>query len=124
MRRRDPLWPQVQLLVRGKSVIGSSAFTVNILISHRTSKPSYAERTFQYVYKSRAPHRRAGKFMLSAERLRACCVELATAAGDANASESCETRRSVSLWVAFKCRSMAVSELTVVATQPRHASTK
>ena len=108
----------VQLTVRGKNNIGQSAFTVNILISHRTKKPSFAERSFQYVYKSKAPHKRAGKFMLSAERLRACCLDVASAAGDGNATTACESSRSVRLWVAFKCRSMAVSQLTVLASQP------
>jgi len=116
--RVPPPGHSMQLQVRGKSVIGSSSFTVNILVSHRTSKPSYAERTWQYLYKSKPPHKRAGKFMLSSERLRACCLEMATAAGDGNATRACQTSRTISLFVAFKCRSSAVSQLAVLVTQP------
>ena len=107
----------VTLLLRGKSVIGSSSFTVNIFVSHRTPQPSFAERTFRYMYESYPPHRRAGKFVLSADRLRAACVDLSTAAGESGASAACGSTRPLTLWIAFKCRSVAVSQLTFVATQ-------
>ena len=117
-----PPFHAVQLLVRGKSVIGSSPFTVNVLISHRTTHPSFAERAFRYVYESKPPHRRAGKFVLGAERLTACCVETAEAEADArgvpiNATGACTAAagRPLTLWIAFKCRSVAVSSLTAVA---------
>jgi hypothetical protein len=105
----------VTLLLRGKNVIGTAPFTVNVLISHRTSRPSFAERAFRYVFESRPPHRRAGKFVLGAERLHACCIDAASAAADANTSAAC-TSRPFTLWIALKCRSTAVSTATITAT--------
>ena len=110
----------VTLLLRGKSVIGSSTFSVNIFISHKTPQPSFAERTFRYVFESHPPHRRASKFVLGAERLKTACAEAAAAAtnGTEGAAE-CRRTRPLTLWIAFKCRSVAVSQLTLVATQGR-----
>ena len=105
----------VTLVLKGRSLIGSAPFTVNVLISHRTSRPSFAERAFRYVYESKPPHKRAGKFVLGAERLHACCVEAATAAGAANGTAACALQ-PLTLYVAVKCRSVAVSSLSVTAT--------
>ena len=104
----------VQLSLKGKSIIGSSQMSVHILISHRSQPPTFAEHSFRYLYESRPPHKRAGKFSLPKERLRAACAELATNAGEANASAVCQTQ-SLTLWVGFKCRAVAVSELSFVA---------
>lgn len=108
----------VTLMLRGKSVIGSSPFTVNIFISHKTTQPSFAERSFRYMYESRPPHRHSGKFVLSLDRLQAACVEEAEMAShEKEAGAACLATRSLKLWIAFKCRSVAVSQLTLVATQ-------
>ena len=32
---------------------------INIFVSHRTSQPSFAERTFRYVFDSKPPHKNA-----------------------------------------------------------------
>ena len=106
----------VQLQLRGRSVIGSSSFAINIFISHRTNQPSFAEHSFQYVYKSRGLSKRAGRFLLSADRVRACCIESAEAAGHTNGSAACGMDRPTSLYIAFKCRSAAVSKLTMQAS--------
>jgi hypothetical protein len=106
----------MQLLLRGKNVIGSSPFTVNVFISHRSPQPSFAERTFRYVFESHPPHKRAGKFVLPASSLLTACSEAAKLDGDSDGLESCRTKRSLTLWIGFKCRSVAVVQLTVLAT--------
>ena len=70
------------------------------------------------LYKSRPPHKRAGKFSLSADRIRTCCVE-AAAANNATGDDPdmlCQQRLPTKLWIAFKCRSVAVSQITVLAS--------
>ena len=106
----------VSLILRGKSVIGASPFTINVLISHKTKTPSFAERAFRYVFDSKPPHRKAGKFNLDAARLHKCCEEAAAAAGEANATAACaEEGHELKLWIALKARSLAVASLTVQA---------
>ena len=96
----------VQLFLRGANVIGSSAFAINVLISHRGPTPTFSEHAFRYLYESKPPHKHAGKFLLSKARLRNCCLEQQEAAGEAE---------PLVLWVAFKGRAVAVTELTVTA---------
>ena len=104
----------LQLSLKGKSIIGSSPMSVHILISHRSPHPTFAEHSFRYLYESRPPHKRAGKFSLPKDRLHAACVELATNAGEANVSTVCQ-EQPLTLWVGFKCRAIAVSELSFIA---------
>lgn len=113
LRLRTPL-KAVQLFVKGRNLIGASSFTINVLISHRSTTPTFSEHSFRYVYESRPPHKHSGKFLLTAAKLRTCCVEAAAAAGAANASATCDAEGLV-LWVAFKCRAVAVTQLTVLA---------
>ncbi|KAL1510560.1 hypothetical protein AB1Y20_006861 [Prymnesium parvum] len=109
-------WPQraLQLLIKGKNLIGSSQMSVHILVSHRSSQPSFAEHSFRYLYESRPPHKRAGKFVLNADRLRAACAEMTMDDMGSNSSSFC-LQHPLLLWVAFKCRAVAVSELTFQA---------
>ena len=52
------------------------------------------------------------------DRLQAACVEEAEMAShEKEAGAACLATRSLKLWIAFKCRSVAVSQLTLVATQ-------
>ena len=104
----------VQLFLRGANVIGSSAFAINVLISHRGPTPTFSEHAFRYLYESKPPHKHAGKFLLSKARLRNCCLEQQEAAGAPNSTAACEAEPLV-LWVAFKGRAVAVTELTVTA---------
>ena len=104
----------VQLFLRGTNVIGSSAFAINVLISHRGPTPSFSEHAFRYLYESKPPHKHAGKFLLSKARLQKCCLEQQEAAGAPNSTAVCEAEPLV-LWVAFKGRAVAVTELTVTA---------
>lgn len=113
-----PSGKPLQISVRGKSVIGSSTFSVNIFISHRSAAPSFAEHSFQYVFRSKPPFRRMGKFTVSAERLLACCTEVAATEGELDPETACKKYRPLKVWVAVKCRSAAVAELTVLASQP------
>ena len=85
-----------------------------MLISHRGPTPTFSEHAFRYLYESKPPHKHAGKFLLTAARLRSCCLEAATAAGAPNSTAACQTEPLV-LWVAFKCRAVAATELTVTA---------
>ena len=106
----------LQLLLRGKSVIGAAPFSVNVFISHRTSQPKFSETVLRYVFRSQPPHRRPGKFSVTSDRVWACCTEAAAAAGAADPAMVCRTQPST-LWVAFKLRSKAVSQLSIYATQ-------
>ena len=107
----------VTLNLKGKAVIGSAPFTVNILISHLTSRPNFAERAFRYVFESRPPHKRTAQFRLGADKLRQCCIEAASKDGEpTNTSAAlCAESRPLTLWIALKCRSVAVASLTVSA---------
>ena len=104
----------VQLMLKGKSVIGSSPLSVHVLISHRVTHPTFAQHSFRYLYESNPPHTRAGKFLLQQKRLQACCLEVASLAGEPNATAACQTQ-PLRLWVAFKCRTTAVSQLGFTA---------
>ena len=59
-------------------------------------------------------HKHSGKFVLTAARLRTCCLEQAATSGAPNASAACDAE-PLTLWVAFKCRAVAVTQLTVMA---------
>ena len=85
-----------------------------MLISHRGPTPSFAEHAFRYVHESRPPHTHSGKFLLPRDRLQKCCLEQQAAAGLPNATAACETE-TLTLWVAFKSRAVAVTQLTVMA---------
>ena len=110
-------------MLRGKNVIGSSSMAAHVLISHRVPHPTFAEHAFRYLYESAPPHGRAGKFMLQEKRLKTICSEAAAAAGELNVTEACATR-PLTLWVAFKCRATAVTQLTFLARHHRGSGSR
>lgn len=108
-------------LRQAKNVIGSAPVKVKVLMSHRLPQPSFGEHTFRYSFESQPPHRRAAKFTLDADHLSVCCHDAMSQGGlsyrsdEPDAAAAC-LLRPFSLWVAFKGRSLAVAQLTIMAT--------
>ena len=59
------------------------------------------------------------ELQLGDELLAACAEVAATATNGTEGVDECRHTRPLTLWIAFKCRSVAVSQLTLVATQGR-----
>ncbi len=121
----------LQLYARGRNLIGESTIAFNVFISHRGAQPTFSDHAFRYDHKTTAGAHRPAKFTLTAARLRKCCEEAAAReadeaaaeeGGDAsrdddfNATAACATR-DATLWVAFKARAVAASELSFYAKQ-------
>ena len=121
----------LQLYARGRNLIGESTIAFNVFISHRGAQPTFSDHAFRYDHKTTAGAHRPAKFTLTAARLRKCCEEAAAReadeaaaeeGGDAlrdddfNATAACATR-DATLWIAFKARAVAASELSFYAKQ-------